>query len=1272
MKRSLFAFTLAVGLAVPSALAANELTPEFVIPKPGQSTYICGMSDNGKWGLIEKASATEGSIEPARSSIINMETLEILDISAPEYSPGLTLNGVADVSNDGSIVVGSYNQRPAYWQKGKGWTILTAKNGVKEPGRLRVVTPDGRYAAGNLSKDGDMHATPIMFDLTTGEEIALPGLPTKDISGEEQGQAWVSCMSPDGRYLVMQMSYSYVMPPSTCVYLYDRQSSTVTMLGYSQNADGTWKRAVPGLTLVSEPHMSPNGKWLTGYAYYVGNGTEYQIPFRYEIEKGEITLVNDEGDNDSGGVSIDNNGYMYATTPAANPYSYAAVKKGKYYVTFDQIYQQVYGIDFKATLGFSNSGKPIHVSEDGMTIVMMPTNEDNYILRLKEPISASADRVDLLANPTITPADGSVMSQSGTFIFTFTREIEANGPYNRITLKSEDGKESWNPLSSNGFNVSGNKATLTFRGRALREGVKYTLTIPAGMIRIKGDNTVTNKEFTTTIIGRKQSPVQVVSAVPADDASVEFIDLQQNPVLITLDADVKRSESAKGFLYRNDETEPFCELNILSADKRILVYPTNLQYLFEGTNYRLVIPAGTVYDLSGSEVSANEEIVINYRGAHQLVVNPNDKYLISTDCSNYGTGFMFYDGDRRNPSSIPAGWGFNAQIPWYIVRDQESKDMAWASHSMYTPAGKADDWFSTAQLYIPDKDCYINFLAQSYKKDKNDHLKVYVYPCDKVYNTFTKDFADELREKADLVFDEQLFPGESEENLEGDWKEYRIPLEKYAGKSVYVAFCNDNDDQSAVFVDNVQVVHDMRFKISLENDQRVVNREELPIFGSIVVASEVENYKSVKIILRDENGNELDRIEESGLDLKKDDVYHFRFEKPFKLTMGAISKFSLEVSLDERTSILNSDIRNLAFEPVKRVVLEEYSGMLCSNCPLGFSAVENLMKLYPNNFIPVVIRTFTPSDPLASGENLAEYTSFLGMNAAPSGKIDRMEPASSPMVSNGGDYGFSGEGLFDSSTGDPIKCWLDLVRERLAQPAEADLQMSNVYDSENDKINVTVDVRNALNVKDLNLNLFTVVLENGIATTQQNGFSSVTDPDLGEWGAGGKYAQSFAQIVMDHVARGAYGNTFLGTAGLIPSTLSSDRFYTANYTVNMPAQVNNPENVDVVVMLINANTGEVLNSIIAPINGKSVEMSGVEGVFTEAAGDALIYTANGNVHVAAEGKLSAKVFDLSGRTIAAAQGSDELNINMNGFRGIALVMAVTADGKVTVKKVMMR
>jgi hypothetical protein len=634
----------------------------------------------------------------------------------------------------------------------------------------------------------------------------------------------------------------------------------------------------------------------------------------------------------------------------------------------------------------------------------------------------------------------------------------------------------------------------------------------------------------------------------------------------------------------------------LYGSNTISVYPQAMQNLYDGTSYKAVIPAGVVTDLSGS--GANEELTLNYDGTYVRTVSDDDIYIFSDDCDNYD-GFMFYDGDQLTPGSTPSSWGFTASVPWYIVReDSDSTDMALAAHSMFEKSGKADDWCVTPQLYIPDTQCYLTFDAQSYKKSKTDRLKVYAYVSDNVYSSLSTATVDAMRSDATLVFDEVLSPGATEESLADEWTNYVVNLSAFAEKNVYLAFVNDNEDQSAVFIDNVRVVHDMKFLTTFTNKSAVVNQNAATISGVITISSELANYSSVNLTLQDAAGNAVSTISDSDVSLKNGSTYYFTFPDQLPLTVGTENRFYMIINLGDDRSSVTSTIKDLTFEPTRRVLIEEYSGRTCSNCPLGFLAMENLEKLYPGQIVPVLLRTYS-SDPLGNG--LEDYTTFLGLDnlGAPSATINRTTSCF-PMVSVGTDYRFSGAGVSTDGVTETT-CWLDAVVDIMQTPADADLTLSAEYDITTGKVTVPATVRFALNMANRNVNVLLVILEDQLTTAQENNLGTYDDPDLGEYGKNGSLSSRIIVVTLDDVARNVFGTTYNGTGGLIPSAITANTEYNLTVAATMPATVQKAENTKVALVLIDADTDQVINTATAPI---TVVESAINEIFTDTDADA--------------------------------------------------------------------
>lgn len=1255
--------TLVTALAAISLSlsAQSDRAPQFINPSPGSSVVVTNMSNNGKWMISETAGNVEGSIAPGGGMLIN------IDNPALKYTISHTsgLAGVGDVTDDGTMVVGECTSKPAYWLTAvQEWTILPLPEGYLW-GRLNTVTPDGKFAAGMAGKEDEWSFYPIFYDLTTKTLIELPGLPNRDMTNQDQGQNAITAISPDGRYILGNISQSYIMPTALCSYVYDRQTATYDFIGFTEpaTATGKWQSKADGMLFVDSPAMSPNGEWVAGSAHMVKDvsgsdfGREYDVAFRYNVKSKEFEVFDGQYDSDIAAFSITNDGVVYAATPAVNPYSSMVVRHGNYYYNLDQILKQVYNIDYEAKTGYAVTGKPVCVSDDGLTIAMLPSTTDTYILRLQEPLSEICENIDLLGDYSVTPAAGSVFTQLRSISINFGRPVALAGNATNITVTNGEGTTA-RALSAS---VEASTLTVNFRTLDMTPGKTYTVEIPAGMVSINGDRNIRNRKITVAYTGRNEGPVKPISVYPADGNTFARLDMSTNPILVTFDAQVNAVSNAKGRLCSvdgNDETF-ICDLNIACGGTQMMVYPTVGQYLFKDINYRVIIPANSATDISGA--GANEEIVYNYVGAYVREAPVGNRYLFQDDCSSYDN-FLLYDGDKRQPVTAIANWGFNAEsTPWWFTReDENSSDMALASHSMYNPAGQSDDWMSTVQIYLPDNNCVLTFDSQSYKADKQDYLKVYVLATDDIFAVLNASIAERFRTQGKLVYNELQSPGADEEKLVGDWRHNVVDLAEFAGKNLYIAFVNDNNDQSVVFVDNITVLRDTKFVASFDTPERLVNRESIAIKGNIDITSELETYSSIELTLKDSDGKVVDTIKESGLTLKNKDTYPFTFAKELTLRKGVENSFSLEVKLDDESTTLSSSIKNLTFEPDHKILLEEFTGQGCPNCPRGILAIENLQRIYGDKVIPVALHCYT-GDELGSG--LHSYASFLGLNGAPSATINRGE-ITAPMLAVNGNWSFTagGEGNDYNNLS-----WLDMAQREFEKQADAQISITSAYNEDTKQFTVDCTVKSALNQTGSNVNLLAFVTEDNILTYQSNNNAGFENPELGDWGKGGKYGQSTVYpYYAQHVARAVYGTTFNGTGGYIPQNIESDKEYSASLTLPLPSTVNVPDNCHVVVAMVDGNTGRIINADHVSLTGHS----GLESVVTDRNLDARVTVLPSMLEIAAEGDFTVEVYTLAGRLAAIATGNGSVEVPVDGFTGPAVVRVTSANAASVVKVIL--
>lgn len=146
------------------------------------------------------------------------------------------------------------------------------------------------------------------------------------------------------------------------------------------------------------------------------------------------------------------------------------------------------------------------------------------------------------------------------------------------------------------------------------------------------------------------------------------------------------------------------------------------------------------------------------------------------------------------------------------------------------------------------------------------------------------------------------------------------------------------------------------------------------------------------------------------------------------------------------TSNQNS-VDTTQIQQVKKVLVEDYTGHLCVNCPAAHDVLAQLIELYPNQIVPVSLHVGNFAKPLSSsyqkdfrtpeGKALSD---FFGNDAAglPNGMVNRRE--------------FSGNRILSSDQ------WGSAISEVLQEPQTMNFNISNTFNSAQRKLSAKVDI----------------------------------------------------------------------------------------------------------------------------------------------------------------------------------------------------------------------
>lgn len=308
----------------------------------------------------------------------------------------------------------------------------------------------------------------------------------------------------------------------------------------------------------------------------------------------------------------------------------------------------------------------------------------------------------------------------------------------------------------------------------------------------------------------------------------------------------------------------------------------------------------------------------------------------------------------------------------------------------------------------------------------------------------------------------------------------------------------------------------------------------------------------------------------------------------------------------------------------RKVVVEEGTGTWCQWCPAGIVAFREMEKAYPDNFIGIAVHS---QDVMA----ISTYQDLMNMfDGLPSCAVNRMESITSPTFA-------LVEHAYKSMSA-PAQVGVEV---------EAEIATSGIID-------VTAATTFGFDEKEANYRLCYVLIENGVTGTgtdyaQSNAYSGGASGEMGGFENLPNPIPA-EQMVYDHVARGIY-QSFTGVLRSIPSTIVKGVANPHTYKIRMPNTVDKTENLEIVAMVLDMETGEILNAEKAKV------VDTTSGIRETSADASLRLYADGGC-IVAEGECSAvEVYTLQG--VAVANGGLQ--------RGVYIVRATTSDGAVSRK-----
>ena len=463
-----------------------------------------------------------------------------------------------------------------------------------------------------------------------------------------------------------------------------------------------------------------------------------------------------------------------------------------------------------------------------------------------------------------------------------------------------------------------------------------------------------------------------------------------------------------------------------------------------------------------------------------------------------------------------------------------------------------------------------------------------------------------------------------------------LDVSAFAGQTIYIGVRHHNvTDMFYLNVDDFTIREvfplDIAMSaITMESTSAATIGSQLTIEGTVTNVG-YNTITSFDLVWDDGSGANTETISAT---IAPYDSYNFTHGTNFSPASAVKYDLNIYTDLasdgDRFNDSLSKTAYGLIFEPSKYVVIEEGTGTWCGFCPRGAVAMEALSNDPSRpNFIGIAVHN---SDPMA----VAAYDAGANFGGYPSMNVNRK--------------------LLDE--GVSTTTMQDLYDQEVVLPTLADVAVSGSYDGAG-AISVDVSATFATQLT-TECRLAAVLVENNVTGTTSgyaqvnyyNGgtYGPLSGAGISDWTTAGDPVPA-SQMVYDHVGRVLYGG-YNGASGSVSVPTTASTTQSTNFTGTVGSF--DPTNLSVVGMLINSETGEIINSNKSALvdASTSVDENEVVQLFT-------LYPNPANEYVVANFTLLDNVVPFI--TIVNSLGQQVKNVPVSGTAGMNSVRINTSD-----------
>lgn len=186
--------------------------------------------------------------------------------------------------------------------------------------------------------------------------------------------------------------------------------------------------------------------------------------------------------------------------------------------------------------------------------------------------------------------------------------------------------------------------------------------------------------------------------------------------------------------------------------------------------------------------------------------------------------------------------------------------------------------------------------------------------------------------------------------------------------------------------------------------------------------------------------------------------------------LQACEEKGVQIDFGSKGEVKDTSYMATAEAPQARVVLvEEFTGASCTNCPAGHVVVSNILANNPKRVVAVAYHTFIPGtifQPVKEGGHESKYdfrtnegtdigVNIFSVTGIPTAGVDRVKTGGTRLVDR--------------------PEWVNQVNQRLAVPAPVNIHLSSVYNASNNEATVTIKVAYTAAVSKKNTLTFGVI-----------------------------------------------------------------------------------------------------------------------------------------------------------------------------------------------------